>query len=1511
MPPTQHHRHRYARIAGIAILAVAGVALVLAFRQAIARAAIVAGIAATTGLHVSFDALHVGATGLVARGIHVETAAHETVADVASATLGYSLRDLLPGSSHAFGLTGFDVERAHIVITRHRDGTLNVPLPKSGNAAAPAAPFDFRGRVRDASVDVYDFTQPAGPGRHLAIAGIGADLNIATNAHSRYRATLTYLQDGRRYPIEGSGDVDVAGGFGLQRWHCAVLPIARLANVALDSPQLRFAAGSLRDFDATIVSLPADGGLVQHASANATIQGGRIGVGGLGKPVRDVSGRIAVYGNGLLLDRVTATLAGLPMRFDGGVYGTSSPHLHVTMSTHGDLAALRDVLPQTARLPVSGPIRLDVTAEGAATKPLVKLALESPHARYASYAAAKTSALLASDGSDVDLIGFRTHYGGIAAFARGRLGTHAGAGSLEMLAGFDAQTADVPYAKAVLPDMPLHGVVLATGNRPSLVTARGVFYGESRDAALAAAFGLRSDGVGTVGPLRARRSGASFYAIAGADRPHRTYDAYVRANGWPVALPRLAATLDSNVAARLQGSTLRAAGVADLRGVRTAFGDVARVSVRLGRTPGAQIAAGVNARGVGSLGGVAAAVVAFDRGTLRVDDAAVASGGNFADVRGDIRGVRTGAPHYDLWTTLDSADLGTVASLVRPSAAHLVEGSAKARLHVGGSGAAPTIRGTAAIPEGAFNGLAFHDLHATVNGTPSSIALSGGSVTVGSTGVAFDAFASATSQRVAVEAPRADLSDFNDYFDAGDVLGGEGAVRAGIEVADGAVVATSGSVGLHDTSLRGFEFGATDATWRGSGNRIATTLAMRGPFGRVSAAGTLGLSGDVDLVAHARDLDLSRWSAATGMSVPVAGLADADITASGRYPNLDATLDATVAHAAVGRVPIDRFAIAASVRDGRGRLESATLTMPHARVTGGGTFGMHPGDALDVAFHATSPDVAALAKVAFGKTFDAAGALDTTLRVRGSTRHPIVDDAFTLTAARYGKLLVPRIAGTLRADERSVSLVSGEVDLRKGRITGSATVPIRAAPFAIDPHDRPISAELIADDVEASNVAELLPKGTAISGRVDGRVDARGSVRAPRLNGRLTLAEGTFSGPQERVPVTNIAGAIAFSGTTVRLEDAGAQAGGGTLSADGSASIPNVRDLGRVAMALNLHARSVRLDLPQYVKGRFDGDVALTRAPLTRPQLSGAMTLDSARIPMTALYNPKASNAPSAPLPLGMDLHVAVGSDVRVVSPNVDVGIQGKVHAFGTLAEPRLAGAIASTGGNVNFFRDFRVEHATVTFDPSSGIIPDVDATATTFIPNPETNVALRVTGPPTQLNVAFASDPPYGREQILGLLVNAQSLGAVQGVAATGGGSFSASSAISNLAAGQVDTLFTRNLLEPLSVALGGGLGLENLQLTTDVQGGLGVNAVKALGRDVSFVFADTFNQARRQSWSLDVHPSDRTQLEFTAYSSQGSHLLGFTPLLVQGLDAPSAATIPLDTGANGVDLKIGRKFP
>ncbi len=274
---------------------------------------------------------------------------------------------------------------------------------------------------------------------------------------------------------------------------------------------------------------------------------------------------------------------------------------------------------------------------------------------------------------------------------------------------------------------------------------------------------------------------------------------------------------------------------------------------------------------------------------------------------------------------------------------------------------------------------------------------------------------------------------------------------------------------------------------------------------------------------------------------------------------------------------------------------------------------------------------------------------------------------------------------------------------------------------------------------------------------------------------------------------------------------------------------------------------------------------------------------------------------------LGAELDRAANRDVRVISPNVDVPVQGSAVVGGTLQSPTLDGTFRSTGGTVSFLRDFRIRRAEATFAPSDGIVPTVDAVATAYVADPSTNVTLRVTGPATGLNVAFSSDPPYDREQILGLLVNAQAIGAVRGVSTTGG-TFSASSAVTGLAAGQLNQVFTRNLLEPLSLAMGEHLGLTNLQLTSDVQAGLGVSAAKAFGNNLTFIFAQSFNETRRTSWTLQARPSVGTQLQLTAYTTQSVSVFALSQPPAQYANGTNLSTVLLGTGTNGVDFKLRR---
>jgi hypothetical protein len=130
----------------------------------------------------------------------------------------------------------------------------------------------------------------------------------------------------------------------------------------------------------------------------------------------------------------------------------------------------------------------------------------------------------------------------------------------------------------------------------------------------------------------------------------------------------------------------------------------------------------------------------------------------------------------------------------------------------------------------------------------------------------------------------------------------------------------------------------------------------------------------------------------------------------------------------------------------------------------------------------------------------------------------------------------------------------------------------------------------------------------------------------------------------------------------------------------------------------------------------------------------------------------------------------------------------------------------------------------------------------------------------------------------------------------------------------GQLNTVFTRNLLEPLSTSLGNALGFTEVQITSDIQSGLGINAVKAFGKYVNAIWAQSFGYPKTQSVALEAHPNPATGVRVTAYSSEGPTLFALQQPQPIGLDAlnlnPLTAFTPI-SGTNGVSLSYQRKFP
>ncbi|HKU69162.1 MAG TPA: translocation/assembly module TamB domain-containing protein, partial [Candidatus Baltobacteraceae bacterium] len=892
-----------------------------------------------------------------------------------------------------------------------------------------------------------------------------------------------------------------------------------------------------------------------------------------------------------------------------------------------------------------------------------------------------------------------------------------------------------------------------------------------------------------------------------------------------------------------------------------------------------------------------ASAFTYSGGTVGVRDATIAAGPALVAADGTVW------PRYDL----DASASGLFSY-------SQFQGSVDASLHVAGSGTAPVVAGTIDAPEGNVHGLAFRDMHANVSGTPSDLAVRNGSVAIGSTAVAFDATYAPGDMRAAIDAPHADLADFNDYFDTGDTLAGTGRLALSVALTPFSLAST-GNVNLHDVRFRRFEIGRTLADWSTSGRSTSVLADVGGTHGSAHIAGTVvPASKTLNLNANVRNLDLNNWLPLLGMNAPVTGYIDANAVLRGRYPDVALNANANLRDGVVGRVRVQRATVAATATNGRGRITQAVVQIPYFTASGSGTFGLHRSDPIALAVRGTSPDLGKLVQTFSGKPNQIAGVLDTTLHVGGTAQNPNVNDTLALTQLKYAKFVIPRVQAAVNVDKRRVALTQGVVTLRKGSIAASGTAPVRAA------SNDPISIALTAKDVDLSDFTAALPQGTTLKGALNGALHVGGTPRSPQLRGSMALTNGYFVGPIDQNPISNLNGTLAFAGTTIELRGVRANVGAGTFAMNGSASVPSLRDFRAATFTSTIVADNAQVNSPQYFRGKFNADIHAYRTRGGPATIAGSVDIPSARIPLSAFWNPKAPKTPKrAPLDLAFDMTANVGRDVRVQSPNVDVGAQGQVTVTGTMAKPAISGSIASTGGTVNFLRDFTIQSADVAFDPADGIWPNINAIATTTVSNPTTYVQLQVTGlAPNNMQLNLQSDPSYDRTQILGLLAGLQNFGAVPGVAATpngnGTGGFTLGGAVQNMAVGQLNTLFTRNLFEPLNASLGEALGLQNLQIADSFTSGFGINAAKAFGKHITASFAENLGEPKQQSLTISAHRGDNKAFSMMLYNVQDPPLTGFLSQNNNPFKYNNAfgnnSTMTAVSGTNGVSLLYQHLF-
>jgi hypothetical protein len=952
--------------------------------------------------------------------------------------------------------------------------------------------------------------------------------------------------------------------------------------------------------------------------------------------------------------------------------------------------------------------------------------------------------------------------------------------------------------------------------------------------------------------------------------------------------------------------------------------------------------------------------VTLEPGRLAFALADAVAGPAVAAMQGSVAGFGLRDPVYDVAVRFSDVALGPIARLVAPSRRD-VAGTLDGDLRVRGAFPALAVAGTLAVPEGTFGGLAFSDASAQVAFDRDGLRARAGRVTVGTTRTSFDGSYGGADAALRVAAPHAELSDFNDLFDAGDTLGGRGRVAFAF-AQRGKATQTDADVAIAGLRYRRFDLGDARAVWNSRGRSVRGTADFRGPSGALAIAGTLVLPRGAprdQIVARSRfdghadlaGLDLGVWLPALGYQVPVDGRVDAHATITGLLRDPAVSTTATLRDGSVGKFPVDRFSVTATSTFDRTTIRQLELDLPSVTIGGSGSFGLAGRAPVSLAVHARSPNLGALSTRLLGASSPLTGSAGVDLTVDGTRANPRLSGTAFVEAASLHGVAFPQARAAFSVRGRDVVVHDARIDFATGSIALDGSVPFEVAPFALGPAGASVALTLTASDVELADFAPLLPAGSQLRGRLDGSVTVGGTAGAPRLAGSLALAAASLQSPLESVPLGNGSAELRFEGNAARLVSLHASAGGGTLDASGSVRLADlVRPGTDAAYDFAVRAQKLRLDLPAYGSGVVDGTLDFAHRAGAPPRLAGDLRLSEGTIPFSALLIASggagvldtAAPAAAAAPPLAFDLDVAAERNVRVRSANVDIGARGNLHVGGTLAAPVLAGGFTSTGGTIAYFNTvFRLVDGTVTFQPDQGLIPTLDARAVTHVIDPDPNtvrnvsgtadVTLALTGPVTNLTIGLSSDPSYERQQILGLLLNAPALGASTLFGENRDqATLYGSNATSNLAPGVAvlrsptgelsvaqeafgvaNAQFTRTLLAPIETTFAQAVGLSNFNLNVGYTGNVGVSARKGLGRNVNAVYGSTLGYPYRQTFGFEIKPNAVTAAQVTVFETLGANgANALTPTSFITSSNPKLSATQPSEGTAGFSLSLQRLF-
>ena len=558
---------RASRRAVIVAATVAVLLIVLiAARHVIARGVLQSTLSAATGYQVSIGNQALGTNHAALFNVHV-TKNGDPVLDAERVDVDYALRDIFPGGQHRFGFAAIAIQKPVLTITRHADGTLtfNRTGGTPGTAPAPtrkaAAPYYFTARVREGVIRLIDAAPLQADLANQTIEHVSIDASVKSDTRTTAKLDGVLLarrapgSPVERFPLSERTVIDVQRGIGLNTISAPRLPLRGALGFFIHSKDVRFDDGVLDGVDVRYFALAPKAGqeFAYQFGGRADLHGGRIFVGVLAHPIRDLDAPFVVTGDTLAATTLRGSINGIPVHGRGALFDLfGTPSFRLAFAADADLHELRTLFGFMADMPLRGGSHFETLLASTLAKPLIRSHLSGGRVSYDRYPVDGVDATIDYYDGALTFGGGRARFGSADVTLGGRIVFTDKGDDITIAVNARGPGKSLPYAEAIAPDAGV--IATALLEQPpgqKLFNARGTV-GAVGGTTGAGTFAVDQRGVGAFGPFQFERANGE--TLAGGfqlERPISQSAGWLHARGFRLADVRRAATLPGGIVAGL------------------------------------------------------------------------------------------------------------------------------------------------------------------------------------------------------------------------------------------------------------------------------------------------------------------------------------------------------------------------------------------------------------------------------------------------------------------------------------------------------------------------------------------------------------------------------------------------------------------------------------------------------------------------------------------------------------------------------------------------------------------------------------------------------------------------------------------------------------------------------------------------------------------------------------------------------------------------------------------------